>query len=66
MKFFTKFRCEICNKKFSKEENLMHHQQTVHYQNTPYDCKECDQNFSSMEEMRSHLQKNHSYKKDRL
>ena len=66
MKFFTKFSCDKCDKKFAKEEELIHHQEIIHFQNTPYDCKECDQNFTSMEEMRNHLQKKHSYKKDRF
>ena len=65
MKFFKKFECEKCDKKFSQLEELMQHQQIVHYKDTPYDCKECNQFFSSMEEMRTHLQKWHSYKNDR-
>ena len=65
MKFFKKFECDVCNKKFSKQEDLMQHQQIVHYKDLPYDCKECDESFSSMEEMRTHLQRKHSYKSDR-
>jgi uncharacterized Zn-finger protein len=65
MKFFKKFECEVCQKKFSRQEELMQHQQVVHYNDLPYDCKECNESFSSMEEMRTHLQRKHSYKKDR-
>jgi len=50
--FFKKYLCNKCDKKFSKEEELI-------------DCKECKKEFSNMEDMRTHLQKEHSYKKDR-
>jgi len=65
MVLFKKFKCDICSKKFSKQEQLMHHQQIVHFKDKPYDCKECGKNFSNMEDMRTHLQREHSYKKDR-
>jgi KRAB domain-containing zinc finger protein len=66
MMFFKKNHCEVCEKKFSKLEELMHHQQIVHNKDLPYDCKECNKFFSSMEEMRTHLQRHHSYKRDRI
>ena len=66
MIFFKRFSCEKCDKKFSKQEELMQHHEIVHDKDLPYDCKECNQFFSSMEEMRTHLQRNHSYKKDRI
>jgi len=66
MIFFKKNQCKVCDKKFSKLEELMQHQQIIHGKDLPYDCKECNKFFSSMEEMRTHLQKHHSYKKDRV
>jgi len=65
MRFFKKFKCDICSSKFLKPEELMQHQQVVHFKDYPYDCKECNKNFSNMEDMRTHLQREHSYKKDR-
>ena len=65
MGFFKKFKCSMCDLKFSQEEELMQHEQIVHYKNNPYDCKDCNKSFSNMEDMRTHLQKEHSYKKDR-
>ena len=65
MRFFKKFECEKCDKKFSQQEELMHHHEIVHNKDLPYDCKECNEFFSSMEDMRTHLQRKHSYKKDR-
>lgn len=66
MIFFKKVRCEKCDVKFSKQEELMQHYQIVHNKDELYDCKKCNQFFSSMEEMRTHLQREHSYKKDRI
>ena len=65
MNFFKKYSCNKCNKKFSKEEELMFHEQITHGKDLKYDCKECNKYFSNMEDMRTHLQKKHSYKKDR-
>ena len=65
MKFLKKIQCDQCDKKFSKQEDLMQHQQIVHNKDLPYDCRVCNKFFSSMEEMRTHLQRQHSYKKDR-
>ena len=55
----------MCDKKFSKEEEVMNHKQIVHGKDLKYDCKVCDRYFSNMEDMRTHLQREHSYKKDR-
>ena len=63
--FFNKIKCSICNKKFSKQEELMNHEEIIHGKDLQYDCKKCDKYFSNMEDMRTHLQKEHSYKKDR-
>ena len=63
--FLKKFSCLDCDKKFSKEEELMNHQQIIHGKNSEYDCKQCNKYFSNMEDMRTHLQREHSYKKNR-
>lgn len=55
----------MCDRKFSKEEQLMNHKQIVHGKDLQYDCKECKRYFSNMDDMRTHLQREHSYKKDR-
>ena len=65
MKLFKKTLCDICKKKFSREEDRMNHMQIMHSNELQYDCKACNRFFSNMEDMRSHLQKEHSYKKDR-
>ena len=65
MNLFKKYQCDKCDKKFSKEEELMHHEQIIHGKDLKYDCKECSKYFPNMEDMRTHLQKEHSYKKDR-
>jgi len=63
--FFNKIKCDSCDKKFSKVEELMNHKQIIHGKDLQYDCKECNKYFSNMEDMRTHLQREHSYKKDR-
>ena len=65
MRFFKKFQCEMCQKNFSRHEELMNHQEITHFKNSPYDCKKCNENFDNMSEMRDHLKKKHSYKIDR-
>lgn len=62
---FKKFICDVCNIKFSHQEELMNHKQIVHGKDLQYDCKECKMYFANMEDMRTHLQREHSYKKDR-
>ncbi len=63
--FFNKIKCNVCDKKFSKEEEMMNHKEIIHGKDLQYDCKECNRYFSNMEDMRTHLQREHSYKKDR-
>jgi len=63
--FFKKIKCDVCDKKFSKQEELMNHKEIIHGKDLKYDCKDCNKEFSNMEDMRTHLQKEHSYKKDR-
>ena len=65
MNFLKNIECEKCDKKFSKQEELMNHEQIIHGKDLQYDCKECNKKFSNMEDMRTHLQREHSYKKDR-
>ncbi len=65
MGFLKKIKCPKCDLKFSQKEELMQHEQLVHYKDHPYDCKECNKSFTNMEDMRTHLQREHSYKKDR-
>lgn len=63
MNFFKKFKCEKCQEKFRRQEDLMQHEQVTHGKDLLYDCRECNQFFSSMEQMRSHIQKHHTYRK---
>ena len=65
MNFFKKIRCDICYKKFSKQEEMMNHKQIIHGKDLQYDCKQCNRLFSNMEDMRTHLQREHNYKKEK-
>jgi len=62
MRFFKKFQCDKCEEKFSRQEELMHHELLKHCEDPRYDCKVCNEFFDSMEAMRDHLKKKHSYK----
>ena len=62
MRLFKKFQCDKCEKKFSHQEDLMHHELRTHCEDSRYDCKVCNEYFDSMESMRDQLKKNHSYK----
>ncbi len=61
MNIFKRYKCQKCDRKFSQQEELMHHEQIVH-SDSMYDCKKCNLYFSSMEEMRTHLQRVHTYR----
>ena len=57
MRLFKKFQCDKCKKKFSHQEDLMHHELRAHCEDSRYDCKVCNEYFDSMESMRDHLKK---------
>jgi uncharacterized C2H2 Zn-finger protein len=67
LRFFSSIlpgkRCDRCEKKFYKIEELMQHKQVVHGKDLFYHCKQCDVSFKGMEQMRDHLKKSHSYNK---
>jgi hypothetical protein len=54
-------RCDKCDKKFQKIEELMQHTQVVHGKDLLYYCKQCDVSFNGMEQMRDHAKKFHTY-----
>ena len=54
MGFVKKIKCEICDKKFSKEEEVMKHKQTIHGKDMKYDCKKCKKYYSNSKDMRIH------------
>ncbi len=61
MNLFKRVICNICERRFSSDEELMSHKEIFHGEQQ-YDCKQCNQYFASMDEMRTHLQREHSYK----
>ncbi|MCA9826974.1 MAG: hypothetical protein KC444_01045 [Nitrosopumilus sp.] len=65
MGFFKKIKCEICEKRFSRQEEVMNHREIVHGKDLKYDCRECKKYFSNMEDMRAHIQREHAYRKGR-
>ena len=65
LNIFKKYKCHICNKKFRKVEESMHHEQVIHGNGRSYLCNKCNLSFSGMEQMRDHIKKSHSYKKNK-
>lgn len=53
--------CDICHKKFSREENLRHHMQTHHSLNRPvFKCNACNnQSFNSKSNWKKHCRNFH-------
>jgi DNA-directed RNA polymerase subunit RPC12/RpoP len=63
--FLKKHKCQICERRFYKVENYMHHQLLYHSNKSSYDCSNCGLKFLNMDELKDHIKRNHSYKKDK-
>ncbi len=61
----NKIQCDMCNRKFTSDVDLMNHMQIFHGKDLKYDCRQCNKHFSSMESMRTHLQREHNYVADK-
>lgn len=61
MFFFKKFTCNRCKKKFSRIENLMHHQQ-IYHESKYYRCEKCNEEYEGMEQMRHHIKRDHNFR----
>lgn len=48
-----RYTCEVCNKKFKKRSNLIHHK-LVHSQPGKYSCTNCDKRFSYVVGLKAH------------
>ena len=65
-----KFKCDLCEKKFSRHYNLLEHKNIVHYGIKPekiFDCNNCSKAYASKSELHRHINiihKNIRYKCD--
>lgn len=63
MGLLKKHKCDLCDRSFSRIEELMQHKQVTHGKNSLYECKACNITFTNGEDLKDHARKYHSYKK---
>ena len=57
------FKCEICEHRSSRKDQMKQHVQSVHEENKPFKCNICDATFSEKGNMKKHVSKIHEGKK---
>lgn len=68
MKNQKRFKCDYCNSRFTRLENVRLHQQTTHSKYVkkaicPWKKKSCHSSYSTKENLQVHLKKHHNGKK---
>jgi len=48
------FVCEICNRRFRRQEHLKRHYRSLHTQEKPFECNECGKKFSRSDNLAQH------------
>ena len=48
------FVCEICNRRFRRQEHLKRHYRSLHTQDKPFECNECGKKFSRSDNLAQH------------
>jgi hypothetical protein len=48
------FVCEICNRRFRRQEHLKRHYRSLHTQEKPFECSECGKKFSRSDNLAQH------------
>lgn len=48
------FVCEICNRRFRRQEHLKRHTRSLHTQDKPFECGECGKKFSRSDNLAQH------------
>jgi C2H2 transcription facotor len=48
------FVCEICNRRFRRQEHLKRHYRSLHTQDKPFACNECGKTFSRSDNLAQH------------
>ncbi|KAL2134027.1 hypothetical protein VTI74DRAFT_1191 [Chaetomium olivicolor] len=48
------FVCDICNRRFRRQEHLKRHYRSLHTQEKPFECTECGKKFSRSDNLAQH------------
>ncbi|KAK3485023.1 hypothetical protein B0T13DRAFT_248802, partial [Neurospora crassa] len=48
------FKCDICNRRFRRQEHLKRHHRSLHTQDKPFECGECGKKFSRSDNLSQH------------
>jgi hypothetical protein len=48
------FVCELCNRRFRRQEHLKRHYRSLHTQDKPFECHECGKKFSRSDNLAQH------------
>jgi len=48
------FVCEICNRRFRRQEHLKRHYRSLHTQEKPFECSDCGKRFSRSDNLAQH------------
>jgi len=48
------FVCELCNRRFRRQEHLKRHYRSLHTQDKPFECHECGKRFSRSDNLAQH------------
>ena len=48
------FICDICNRRFRRQEHLKRHYRSLHTEDKPFECQECGKKFSRSDNLAQH------------
>ncbi|KAJ4166797.1 hypothetical protein NW765_008723 [Fusarium oxysporum] len=48
------FVCDLCNRRFRRQEHLKRHYRSLHTQEKPFECNECGKKFSRSDNLAQH------------
>ncbi|KAJ6446306.1 cutinase g-box binding protein [Purpureocillium lavendulum] len=48
------FVCDLCNRRFRRQEHLKRHYRSLHTQDKPFECNECGKKFSRSDNLAQH------------
>jgi hypothetical protein len=48
------FKCELCNRRFRRQEHLKRHYRSLHTQDKPFECDDCGKKFSRSDNLAQH------------